>query len=246
MSIRPLLAAIGLAGLVACTPAPQAPAAALDSVAPAAETPAGATVSGEVFYLERIALPETAMLVLEVLDLSRTPDVDDLVLKTETPAGPGSPVAFSVTVPADTIAADANLVLRPRIQDGFAILMAAESDTPVATSGETSGLSIRLMTPEAIQAAKGAPMITPGGTAYDCGGETLTIAIEAGAAYVTFADDTSEKLDKLDGTPEGVTRFSNGRLMVEDRRDEYGASTIQFGRSETMPVVKLVPCTVSA
>jgi hypothetical protein len=60
----------------------------------------------------------------------------------------------------------------------------------------------------------------------------VTIALEAGAAYVTFGDGTSVKLDKLDTAEGAATQFSSGRFLVEQRGE-----TVLFGRGRAMPMV---------
>jgi uncharacterized lipoprotein YbaY len=237
-----LLAGAAIAALAACSPAPASPAPASGPADPAgpeaalepAEAAPGASVSGEVTWAG-LDLPETARLIVEVRDTARTADVDDLVLKQEFPSTP-SPLAFSASVPAEDLKPEGNLVLRARLQDGYAILLASNGDVDIADTGETPGLSIPLYNPEDL--ARGGPggMITPSGAAYVCGGEAITIAVEAGAAYVTFADGTRAKLDKLT-TAEGVnTQFSNGKLVVEQAGDG-----LRFGRGRAA----VQPCTLA-
>ena len=189
MQFARIVAGVGVMALAACTP--EAPAAA--PVAEEVETPFGpgpeqtdgeafdATVSGAATW-SGIDVPETARLIIEVRDVTRTDESATLVLKEEFPVSGGAPAAFSGTVSKFDLIPGGNLVLRARVQDGYAILLASDGDIDIADSGETGGLDVALFNPEDL--ARGTPrkMITPEGTAYACGGEALTIALEAGAA----------------------------------------------------------------
>ena len=80
-------------------------------------------------------------------------------------------------------------------------------------------------------------MITPSGWRYTCTGEPLTIAVEAGAAYVTFGDGTSVRLPKTDSAVAGVNQFSTGRFLVQQFMDPSGTYTVHFarGRAAALP-----------
>ena len=242
MQLARILAGVGVMALAACTPAAEGPAPAAEPVAVAVETPFGpgpeqtdgeafdATVSGAATW-SGIDVPETARLIIEVRDVTRTDESATMVLKQEFPVAGGPPAAFSGTVSKFDLIPGGNLVLRARVQDGYAILLASDGDIDIADSGETAGLDVPLFNPEDL--ARGTPrkMITPEGTAYTCGGEALTIALEAGAAYVIFADGTAVKLDKLSEVVGGAARFSNGRFVIEQ-----SGSGILFGRGRAMPM----------
>ena len=228
--------------LAACSPAAETPETAAEPAAEAVEAPYGpgpdqvegeafdAVVSGAATW-EGGALPETARLIIEVRDLTRPPEGGDIVLKEEFLVAAGSPAAFTGTVSKFDLIPGGNLVLRARIQDGYAIVLASDGDIDIADSGETAGLEVPLFNPEDLARGIPRPMITPGGTAYVCGGEPVTIAIEAGAAYVTFSDGNSAKLDKLETAAGSATQFTNGRFVVE----QTGAG-IRFGRGRATPM----------
>jgi len=57
-------------------------------------------------------------------------------------------------------------------------------------------------------------MITPGGEAYVCGGETFDMAFEAGAVFVTDADGNAARLELLDGNMAETKTFTNGMMTV--------------------------------
>ncbi|MFN7165086.1 MAG: YbaY family lipoprotein [Hyphomonas sp.] len=243
MRLALVLAGAGSLALAACTPAPETPAPASASQPPVeaeaaqAEAP-GAKVRGEATW-SGLDAPETARLIIEVRDVTRTADVNDLVLKEEFAVAGGSPAAFSASIPAYDLIPEGNLVLRARLQDGYAILLASDGDIDIADTGETAGLQVPLFNPEDLARGRAGQMITPAGASYTCGGETLIIAVEAGAAYVTFGDGTSVRLDKLATGAGAATQFSNGRFVVEQGADEYGAPVLKFGRGRATPL----PCT---
>lgn len=226
----------GLLALAACSPTAETPVAdpgpegAPTAVVTEGVPAAGATVSGAASW-SGLEAPDTARLIVEIRDATRTPDVNDLVLQQEFPAG-DSPVAFTLELAPEQLREGSDFVLRARLQDGYAILLASDGNIDVAESGETAGLDVPLYDPEELARSGPRPMITPGGTAYTCGGEALTIAVEAGAAYVIFADGNAVKLDKLEGANGGAVQFTNDRFLVEQTGEDlrYGR-----GRAATQP-----------
>lgn len=241
--------AVLLAGacLAACSPAEKSPPLELDPTAEQVEPPFGpgpdqtdgeaedATFSGQASW-SGLTPPETARLIVEVRDVTRTADVDDLVFREEFPAAT-SPAVFSGTVSKFDLIPGGNLVLRARLQDGYAILLTSDGDIDIADLGDTAGLDVALFNPEDL--ARGLPrkMITPAGTSYVCGGEPVTIALEAGAAYVTFGDGTSVKLEIVEPSVPPLARYTNGRFLVEVRQGELGPPLTYFGRGKAMPVI---------
>jgi len=237
-----ILAGAGISALAACSPAEDTPALPVEPFAETAETPYGpspdavegepldASISGAATW-SGPDMPQTARLVVEVRDITRPPEGGDLVFKAEFPVTSGSPAAFSGTVSKYDLIPGGNLVLRARIQDGYAILLASDGDVDIADTGETAELDVALFNPEDLARGTPRPMITPGGTAYVCGGEAVTIAAEAGAAYVTFSDGNSVRLDKLETATGASTQFSNGRFVVEQ-----SGEAIRFGRGRATPM----------
>ncbi len=239
---RQWLTGAGFLALAACSPAAEGPAPAAEPLAETVPSPFGpgpdhvegeaadAVVSGEASW-SGVDVPVTARLIIEVRDVTRTADVDDLLLREEFPVTAGSPVAFAGTVSKFDLIPGGNLVLRARVQDGAAILLASDGDIDVSDMGETAGLNVALFNPEDLARGQPGQMITPAGADYMCGGEALTIALEAGAAYVTFGDGTSVKLDKLTTAGGDATQFTNGRFLVE----QSGAA-LRFGRGRATPM----------
>ncbi len=242
MRLAVIFAGAGLSALAACSPAEDTPALPVEPSAETVETPYGpspdavegepldATISGAATW-NGPDMRQTARLIIEVRDITRPPEGGDLVLKAEFPVTSGSPAAFSGTVSKFDLIPGGNLVLRARIQDGYAILLASDGDVDIADGGETAGLDVPLFNPEDLARGTPRPMITPSGTTYVCGGEAVTIAVEAGAAYVTFSDGNSAKLDKLETAAGAVVQFSNGRFVVEQ-----SGEAIAFGRGRATPM----------
>jgi uncharacterized lipoprotein YbaY len=232
------LAGAGFLALAACSPAPETPVADPGPEgAPTAAVTEGATedeahgvlVSGQVTWDDSSSLPDDTALHVEIRDLDLGQDAAPLKVLI-TVVDSGSPLEFAWPVPVDSLPEGANLGVRARLQSGYAILFASDGAVDIADTGETAGLQIELFNPEDLARGAPRPMITPAGTDYTCGGEALTIAVEAGAAYVTFADGNSVKLNKLATADGANTQFSNGKMLVEQADDG-----LRFGRGRAVP-----------
>lgn len=244
MRLSACAAAGAVLALAACSPAEETQAPATDAEVSIEEAlanddeagaPADATISGTASW-DAVALPETARLIVEVNDLTRPPEGGNLLMREEFPVSGAPPVSFSGRVSKFDLIPGGNLVLTARVQDGFAILLATDGAVDIADHGETAGADLFLFNPEDL--ARGIPrkMITPEGWPYTCGGEPVTIALEAGAAYVTFGDGTSVKLPKLEGGAGDTVQFSTGRFLVEQRMDPAGTYSLRFGRGRATPM----------
>ncbi|MEX1250259.1 MAG: hypothetical protein WEA77_03590 [Hyphomonas sp.] len=248
MRLAVILAGAGLSALAACSPAEDTPALPAGPSAKTAETPYGPSpdaVEGEPLDATIIDeatwsgpdMPQTARLIVEVRDITRPPEGGDLVLKAEFPVTCGSPAACSGTVSKFDLIPGSNLVLRTRIQDGYAILLALDGDADIADTGQTAGLDVALFNPEDLARGIPRPMISPGRTAHVCGGEAVTIAVEAGTAYLTFSDGNSVRLDKQETATGASTQFSNGCFVVEQ-----SGEAIRLGRGRATPMaITLAP-----
>lgn len=235
------LVSAGLLALAACSPAPESPVAdpgpegaPTAVVAEAAATeesadakPVGTMVYGTITWTDQLDGLENKELHVEVRHAGLAED-ESAMVRVTSPNLTSPPVAFHVPLPVQPQEIMDSLTLRARVQEGYAILLTTDGDIDI--SGGTSDLNIELYNPEDLARGAPRPMITPGGAAYTCGNEALTIALEAGAAYVTFADGNSVKLDKL-ATEEGAaTQFTNGRFLIEQRGE-----ALLFGRGRTVP-----------
>jgi hypothetical protein len=129
--------------------------------------------------------------------------------------------------------------VRAQILSGPAILFTSTEYHGVAFDG--APLRIRVSPVEAASGAGGRP-VTPTPSNYTCGGETLRIAIEEGAAYVTLAEGETLRLERLHaagGEDQETPRiFTNGRFTIRQEID--GARQVSFarGRAAFLPCVR--------
>jgi putative lipoprotein len=118
-----LAGCFGALTLAACASTPQPP---VDTPPPAKqeETPVKPTesaqtqVTGEVFYVERIALSPAAVVQVEVVEVAAEGGTET-VLGAQTLSSPGQvPIRFSVGVLSERIRSEGSYVVRARITDG--------------------------------------------------------------------------------------------------------------------------------
>jgi uncharacterized lipoprotein YbaY len=106
-------------------------------------SPAAVSVSGRVFFLERLALPRTAIVRVELRETSRL-DAPARTLAAQTiPATQGPPFAFALSVPASAVDPRASLSLFAEIRDGRRRLFTTDTRHPVPHQGATS-MDVRL------------------------------------------------------------------------------------------------------
>lgn len=205
--------------------------------APPADAGNGHIVTGEVSYIERIALPPGAVLRVTAQDVARVDAAAPTLAQIETPATNGPPFAFRLDVPRDRLTPQSQVAVRAQILSGSAILFTSTEHHGVAFDGAT--LRIRVSPVEAASGAGGRP-VTPTPTTYICGGETLRIAIEEGAAYVTFADGETLRLERLRAAgedQEAPRLFTNGRMTIR-QNIEGPEPRVSFARGRAA----LLPC----
>lgn len=106
-------------------------------------SPAAVRVSGRVFFLERLALPRSATVRVELRDTSRL-DAPARTLATQTiPATQGPPFAFVLSLPASAVEPRASLSLFAEIRDGRRLMFTTDTPHPVPHAGAT-GMEVRL------------------------------------------------------------------------------------------------------
>lgn len=182
-------------------------------------SPEAATVSvtGRVFFHERLALPPSAVVRVELRDTSRA-DAPAPTLATQTiPAHQGPPFAFSLTAPKAGIDPRARLSVFADIRDGERLMFITDTDHPVTLDGSTNmDVPLRFV-------ASGSGDPAPG------------------LAYVTLADGSLTTLPRLNaGAPSGEPRrYSDGRLTVEQGGGTAAASRVSVARGRMTPI----PCT---
>jgi uncharacterized lipoprotein YbaY len=149
-------------------------------------------VEGVLVYQERLALPPSAVVRVDVRDTRAEAPARTLATQTIS-ATQGPPFAFSLTVPDTAIDPRANLSVFGEIRDGTRLMFVTDARHPVPREGAT-GMEVRLAF---VASARGDPargVVTPSPTTYRCGGETFRVAFEEQRAYVTMPDGSAVKL----------------------------------------------------
>lgn len=197
------------------------------ALAGCAPTPAADVVfSGNATYLERIATPPDAELIVELRDQTRPNPAGQVVTAQTFAIASGPPYAFSLSAPADEIGADASLIVVARLRDSQRLLFAAEG-VAVPREGAT-GLEIRMA-----MVASDPPELTT----YRCGEETFRISFLNSEAHVYLPDGSGITLRRLnmDADPEEPRRFSDGRLTFVQEIEGDGRVLFARGRMAPAP-----------
>ncbi|HMQ32788.1 MAG TPA: YbaY family lipoprotein [Chloroflexaceae bacterium] len=106
-----------------------------------------AAVTGTVIYLERILLPPTARVIVQLQDVSRA-DAAATVLAEQVidTAGAGPPYAFSLSYDPAQIQDNLTYAVRAEIRDGDQLLFSTAESYQVITRGNpTSDVEIRVV-----------------------------------------------------------------------------------------------------
>lgn len=225
---RHLLAALILAA--GCSREPSAPAPVTDAAT------AAFTAAGEVTWPADAALPEGAFLRVKLLDVSRADAASVTLSEATYPIADGPPAAFSLTTGAP-IDPRTQLSVRAEISDGTALLFTSDTHTPVPPVGGAGDLLISLVAvdPAPGSGAGGAP-VTPVPVAYRCGEETVAIAIEAGAAYVTPEGGDTVTLKMLSGGDSAPQSFTNGFITVFFDGSDFDGLKLRLARGRAAAV----------
>ena len=124
--------------LTACASTPTPPAE--DKTPPMDTKPTEAArtqVTGNVFYMERIALSPEAVVQVQVVEVALAGGQES-ILGEQTLRGPGQvPIQFSVSVPSERIRPEGSYVVRARITDGARTFSTPEP-VAVLTQGHPS------------------------------------------------------------------------------------------------------------
>ena len=143
---------------------------------------AGGKVTGTVTYRERITLPPTARVIVELQDVSRA-DAPATIIATQTidPAGKAPPYPFELTYDPSKIDQRNTYVVRATIRDGDKLLFTSTQAYPVITRGNpTSGIEI-LMQQVGGTPAPATPKTMP---ATGDGGGLLVLAVITGVVLI--------------------------------------------------------------
>ena len=197
-------------------------------------------IEGTLIFLERLALPPSARVRIELRDTSRA-DAPARTLATQTiPASEGPPFAFSLTVPETSIDPRANLSVFAEIRDGTWLMFVTETHHPVPRGGATE-MEVRLTFVASARGDAARGVVTPSPTTYRCGDDTLRVAFEEQRAYVTMPDGSLVTLSRATagGDPEQPRTFSDGRLTLLQEVEGIGGPRVLFARGRMVPA----PCT---
>ena len=193
-------------------------------------------VEGTLVYLERLALPPSAVVRVDLRDTSRA-DAPARTLVTQTiPASQGPPFAFSLTVPDTAIDPRASLSVFAEIRDGTRLMFVTDTRHPVPREG-AKGMEVRLTF---LASARGDPargVVTPSPTTYRCGVDTFRVAFQEQRAYVTMPDGSLVTLRRLNSgsDPEQPRTFSDGRVTFVQEIEGTGGPRVLFARGRMVP-----------
>lgn len=124
--------------------------------APAADT---GSVTGEVFFLERIALPPDAILRVTAQDVARMDVAAPILAQVEAPAVKGPPFAFKLEVPRKSLTPQSRVAVRAQILSGAALLFTSTEHHAAAFDG--APLRIRVSPVAASPGAGGRDPVRP-------------------------------------------------------------------------------------
>lgn len=110
---------------------------------PWAAQAADVTVSGSVFYRERMALPDDATLLVQLVDTTQTPAA--MVGETSVHPAGQVPIAFSLTVDSARLTPGKAHGLMARIEVGGSAWFANDTPAPVDLKNPTVPISVLLM-----------------------------------------------------------------------------------------------------
>jgi putative lipoprotein len=102
-------------------------------------------VTGDVFYLERIALPPGTVLHVVALDDGRMDSPATTLAEQELPASNGPPFAFSLHIPRDRVTPQSSVAVRAQLLSGTRLLFTSGARYPVANDGIQDPLHIRVI-----------------------------------------------------------------------------------------------------
>jgi putative lipoprotein len=141
--------------------------------APAGAAPA--KVTGTALYLQRIALPPTAILTVQLVDISRQDAPATVIAKQTIPTnGQAPPYAFALDYDTTAIAPNLTYAVQARIEDGGRLLFITTQAYLVITQGRPTTIDVTLsqVTGQGSPApsASPAPSVTPNLPATGGGG----------------------------------------------------------------------------
>lgn len=124
------------------------------------EIPGQVTASGELFFLERIALPPGAQVRIQLRDTARVGAPALVLAQQEFAAGTGGPYPFSISAPTNVVPENARLTLFAQVLAGNRLLFITDTSNPVSATGPNAPMSIRMVSATA-SAVSRPPQTTP-------------------------------------------------------------------------------------
>ena len=103
------------------------------------------TLTGEVFYIERIALTEEAVITIFLVDISK-PDEKEHVVTEKSIKNPGQvPISFVIQFNPDEIFPSNTYSLKVKIEDRGSLLFTDDKGYPVINNGVTEDIKIKVV-----------------------------------------------------------------------------------------------------
>jgi putative lipoprotein len=102
------------------------------------------TVTGNVVYRQRIALPENAEITVSIIDVSLA-DAPAPVLATQVIHGGQVPIPFELTLDLSTARANALLSIGARIESNGQLIWITDMVTPIDPSGDIDGVTLNVI-----------------------------------------------------------------------------------------------------
>jgi putative lipoprotein len=131
---RHIAAIVAAIPLAACAAGPAA--------APAANV---IEVTGDVFYLEHIALPPGTVLHVVALNDARMDEPAATLAEQEQPASNGPPFAFALHIPRNRVTSQTSVAVRAQLVSGTRLLFTSGARYAVTTAGVQEPLHIRVI-----------------------------------------------------------------------------------------------------
>ena len=183
----------------------------LPSTAQAAEV----TISGSVFYRERMALPDNATLSVQLVDTSQTPA--GVIGETSVNPAGQVPIAFTLTVDAARLAPENAHGLLARIEVDGAAWFANETPAPIDLKEPDAPISVLLMrVAEKSPPENSAEAGSVKGTTWrlsSLGGEDAAAGV---ASTITFNDDGNVSGNGGCNSFGGQAAFDGAKLKFGD------------------------------
>jgi len=188
-------------------------------------------VDGRLVYFERVKLPPSAVVRVELRDTSRAEQPARTLAAQTIPASQGPPFAFSLRVPTTAIDPRASLSVFAEIRDGTRRMFITDTHNPVPRDG-AENVEVRLTFVASAPADPAHGVVTPSPTTYRCDDQIFGVAFEEQRAYVTMPDGSLVTLRHMNAgsDPEEPRTFSDGRLSFVQETEGVGAPRVLMAR----------------